>query len=239
MGLSDKTTEQAGTKLTIVGGKFTIRVQEGTEGAESRTLTKGKNEGKEVWELKYAALTDMYMIGGAITTGEYPGADIQLRDASTGDDVTVSFPLDSRYLFDFIRALPVADTSKPLNLEMHEGKKKTRTGGPTYNLKIAQNGRLLNDYYVEWKKDAQGKNVAVPLHGIPEPKNGPRGWDFRDVEDFLILELEKMLEDYSEPAIPYHVETGSVLESQPDDRPPVSDRDVPADFDEYEDDIPF
>ena len=237
MGASNETTTQTGTKYTIVGGRFTLRVEEGTPGAESRTLTKGKNEGKTVWEIKYASLVDYYLVGGSIQSGEYPGADILLRDAGTGEEVTVTFPLDSRYLFDLIRALPVADTSKPFNLEMHEGKKKTRTGGPTYSLRIAQNGRLLSDYYTEWKKDASGKNVAHPLHGIPEPKNGPRGWNFTEVEDFLILELERMLADYAEPSVPYHVSTGSILEDD-DDRPPLTDRDAPAE-DEEESDLPF
>jgi hypothetical protein len=35
----------------------------------------------------------------------------------------------------------------------------------------------------------------------------------------------------------WKIQTGSAAPA--DDKPPVSDKDVPADFDEYEDDIPF
>lgn len=237
MGLNNQTTEQMGTKLSIVGGAFTIRVPEGTAGAEPRKLTKGKNEGKEVWELKYQSLSNVYLAAGTQVDGEYPGADVVFRDADSGDEYTVNFPLDSGYLYQLIRSLPNVDTSKPFNIELHASKKKTKTGTVKHDLRLAQFGKLLGDFYVEWKKDAQGKNVPTPLHGIPEPKQGPRGWDWRDVEDFLLLQFQDFFDDY-QPSIPTNIDTGNAMENQGGyDRHGAQD-DVPEDeFDDSE--IPF
>ena len=211
MGLNNNTTEQAGTKLSIVGGEFTIRVQQGTEGSVSRILTKGKNEGKEVWELRYKSLSNVRLIHGLYIESEYPGIDVIFRDADSGEDYTVNFPLDSGYLYDFIRGLPNIDTSKPFNVEMHESKKKTKDGNPKYNLRVAQHGKLLSDYYVEWKKDAQGKNIPTQLHGIPSPTKDARGWNWRPVEDFLLEQFTKFFSEYS-AEVPAYIQTGSDLD---------------------------
>ncbi|QBG47969.1 DUF3127 domain-containing protein [Verrucomicrobia bacterium S94] len=37
----------------------------------------------------------------------------------------------------------------------------------------------------------------------------------------------------------WKIESGAAAPAGSDDQPPVSDKDVPADFDEFEDDIPF
>ena len=197
MGLSNNTTEQLGTKLSIVGGRFTLRVAENTAGAEPRTLTKGKNEGKEVWEMRYLSLEDVVLVGGKIVESEYPGVDVMLRDNQTDEDVTINLPLESRYLFDFIRHLPNLDEHSPFNVEMHESKKKTKQGDTMYNLRLVQFGTILPDYYVNWSKDEDGKNVATPLHGIPEPKHGIKGWDFRDVEEFLLEQFREFFDTFS------------------------------------------
>lgn len=226
MGLSNETTEViTGTKLNIVGGKFTLRVNEGTEGAESRELTKGKNEGKTVWELKYSTLK-ANLVGGTIADGEYPGVDINLFDTMNGDSYTINFPLDSRYLYDFIKRLPMVDTSKEIDLQIHEGKKKTRTGNPTYNLFVFQDDKPIKDYYVEWKKDAEGKNKATMLHGMPDAEKGIKGWSFEKQEEFLLGKFEEFFNTFT-----------------PSEQAPVAGDDLPADGpdanDEFETDVPF
>jgi len=230
MGLNDNITPTgvAGTSLTIVGGKFTLRVEEGTEGAVPRNLTKGKNEGMEVWEMKYSALSG-HLVGGRITTGEYPGVDIDIIDYKANDSFTVNFPLDSRYLYDLIKRLPNIDTSGEVNIEVVEGKKKTRQGNPTYNLHVAQGGKVLYDYYTEWKKDASGKPIPALLHGMPEPVNGPKGWSFEAQENWLLERFNGFFADYVAP----ESDIPALHEEEP---PPVDD--IPA-TDEYEDDIPF
>ena len=194
MGLNTHTTNIAGvdSSLSIVGGKFTLRVSEGTDGAVSRKLTKGKNEGMEVWELKYPSISGLF-ISGAITSGEYPGVDITI-----GDDLesyTINFPLDSRYLYSFIKALPNVDTSREITIEILEGKRKTRQGNPTYYLRVVQDGKVVPDYYTEWKKDASGKNIPVMLHGMPEAEDTPRGISFMRQENWLLERLKEFLSD--------------------------------------------
>jgi single-strand DNA-binding protein len=45
---------------------------------------------------------------------------------------------------------------------------------------------------------------------------------------------------YFNNLVGWKIEAGAAAApSSGDDKPPVSDKDVPADFDEYEDDIPF
>lgn len=233
MALSNTTTDQMGTKLSIVGGQFTLRATQETPGAVSRKLTKGKNEGKVVWELKYKSLCNVRLIAGIQVEGQYPGADIVLKDADTGDDYTVNFPLDSGYLYEFIKAIPNLNTAQPFNLEIHD---REKNGKIRYHLRIAQNGALLKDHYVEWKKDANGQNIAIPLHGIPEPTKDHKGWNFREVENYLLDKFQDFFDAY-EPTVPYHVETGSPLDA--DEAPQAEEQDQQSNTDEFDDQIPF
>ena len=203
MGLKDTTTPITGdsTKLSIVGGKFTLRVEEGTKDAIERKLTKGKNEGQTVWELKYPALSGT-IINAVIRDNEFGGdAEITMRDYKTNDDFTIQFPLESRYLFDLIKRLPNINLNEDVSLEMHENtKKKTRTGNPVYNLHVVQDSKHLRDFYVEWKKDEQGNNVCHNLHGMPDAVEGRKGWNFDAQEEWLLERMEEWNTLLGEPA---------------------------------------
>ena len=228
--LSNETTPTTGnnTSLSIIGGKFSLRVDKDTPGAIPRKLTKGKNEGTEVWEMKYSTLIG-HIAGGRITSGEFPGVEIDIVDYKANDRYTINFPLDSRYLYDLIKRLPNVDTSSEVSLEVVEGKKKTRQGNPTYNLHVVQNGKALYDYYTEWKKDTSGKPVPTLLHGMPEPVHGPKGWSFEAQENWLLERFEELFADYKTP----DCDIPSLTE---DDTPP-DDEFYPADEDE--EDAPF
>ena len=223
MALSNTTTNISsfGTTLTIVGGKFTMRVEKGTPGAEPRTLTKGKNEGMEVWELKYKSLSG-FLVGAEIVKGEYPGAEIRIADFRANDSYTIQFPLDSRYLYTFIKALPNIDTRKEVSLEIVQGKKKTKQGNPTYRLHVVQDGKLVKDYYTEWKKDASGKNVCHCINGMPDAEHTVRGWNFQRQEDWLLERFEEFFADYKAPT---QEDAGTV---------DIPDSEIPAEEQEYE-----
>ena len=228
MGLNNNTTSGGlSSKLTIVGGRFVLRGEEGTEGAESRDLTKVKNQGKTVWELKYKSLFG-YITSGIITDGEYPGVDIMVEDG--GDSYELNFPLDSRYLFDMIKRLPNMDMSKPVNIEVVEGKKKTRTGNPTYKLHLVQDGHQIHDYYIEWKKDSQGNNIHELLHGIPDAVEGRKGWSFEAQEDFLLCKFEEFFSDFQAPEVADDSPTDQVPAAVTDAGEPAEE--APADFEE-------
>ena len=227
MALSNTTTNVSsfGTTLNIVGGKFTMRVEKGTDGAESRTLTKGKNEGMEVWELKYKALSG-FIVGAEITEGQYPSAEIRIADFRANDFYTIRLPLESRYLYTFIKALPNIDTSSEVSLEIVQGKKKTKQGNPTYNLHVVQNGKLVKDYYTEWKKESSGKPICSCINGMPDAEHTVRGWNFQRQEDWLLERFDEFFKSYDPPT---QDDAGTVVA-------PAADIEEEP---EYEDDIPF
>ena len=217
MGLKNTTTPSSmtGTKLSIVGGKFTLRVQEGTDGAESRILTKGPHAGEAVYELKYPAI-EGYIVNGGIIDGEYPGVDIEVEDGS--ESFVISFPLESRYLFELIKRLPNVNITEKVSIELQELSKKSRTGNPLYRLNVIQGGRQLQDFYTEWKKDETGKNVATLLHGMPDAEQTRKGWDFTKQEDFLLGKLEEFFGN-SEPTAEKVLKDAGFVEADDDGVP--------------------
>ena len=182
--------ESDGRKLTIVNGKFALRVEEGTEGALPRALTKGENKGKEVFELLYPTLT------GFITSGEIRELTFGLSCEVTvtdGDEAyTVQFSSDSKHFAALATHLPNIDRSIPVSLSLVEHKtKRTSTGKPVVMLWVTQNNKRVEDRYVKWAKDENGKKVATHLHGLPDVKKNRQGWDFSDQESFYLEEFEK------------------------------------------------
>ena len=236
MSLDNRTTEtdSYGTTLAIVGGKWTLRCAEDTPGAIERALTKGENEGKIVHELKYASLSG-HLAGGRIVSGNYgKTAEIDLIDYKTEDRYTVGMSLDSRYLFDFIKRLPNLDTSREIRLELVEHKtKRTKKGTPVHNLHAVQNERMVSDFYIEWKREPGEKAVPTLLHGLPEPIEGIKGWNFDSQEEFLLVKFEEYFAGYAVPE--------SDIPPLPEEEPSVAEdtAGVATPADEYEDDIPF
>ena len=189
MGLKTEATvvSSNSTKLTIIGDSFRLRVDAGTPDAIARTLTKGKNEGKEIHELHYPAI-EGFIVSGVITQSEYPSAEMTLVDGE--DSYTLQFPLESRKLFDLIKRLPNINTDRMVEIALVESKKKSKTGNPMYNLQVTQDGKPVYDHYTKWSQDEAGKNVCTCLHGMPEAVHGRKGWSFDDQEEFLLVQFE-------------------------------------------------
>ena len=181
--------ESEGRKLSIVNGKFALRVEEGTEGALPRNLTKGENEGKEVFELLYPTLE------GILTSGEIrdlpfgPSPEVTITD---GDEVyTAQFSWDSKHFAALASHLPNIDRSIPVSLSLVEHKtKRTAKGNPVIMLWVTQNGKRVDDYYGKWAKDEAGKRFATKLHGLPEVTQGRSGWDFKPQQEFYLDHFE-------------------------------------------------
>jgi len=241
MGLSNEITQEDhyGTSLSIVGGKFTLRVPEGTPKAETRELTKGKNEGKEVWELKYSSLLG-FLMNGEIKTGQYPSVDITMKDFKTDEVFDISFPIDSGYLMDFMHTLPALDTSKEISIELVKKDKYT-------NLNVVQEGKKVWSYFMEFRQvEGQEKNQKIMLHDCPDGKRSIDGkWKVDDQREFLLVELKRFFDNYTPPtgdpafaAEPKNEAVAAVEEalSQPSDVPLVNVAEPPEGFDE---DIPF
>jgi hypothetical protein len=159
--------------ITIVGGKFTLRVPEGTDGATMRVLTKEGYEGKEVWE-KYFDHVDGMLVGGELHEGKF-GTDLCL---DIKDDViyTVQIPVNSPLFEQFAKCVPNIDPTNWLFLGLGYDK-----------------GRDKHFLYIK-----QGKNHDVSVHSA-YTKDNPNGlppavekkvmgkikWDFEAQKEFL------------------------------------------------------
>lgn len=243
MGRSNNTTPDMGNSMTIVHGKWSERVPEGTEGAMPRKLSKGKNMGSTVWELGWSTLENLSLVNGAVVQPEgFSSKQVELncKDFKTGEMFNLSLPSDSKYLKQLIMCLPLLDTSLPFNLELHQAKGVTPSGDPKFNLRVVQDGRSVSaKTFLEWKKDADGKNIVIYHNDCPPPIKKPSGkWDFDDQDFFLLTYLSKFLAEYEAPIAPCPVADEPVA-SKPPAPTPASTTDVPADFDEYEDEVPF
>ena len=193
MGLSNTITpvQGGGHKISIVGGKWTLRVAEGTPGAESRKLTKGKNAGQQVYELKYSAI-EGFIQSGRLTENEFIGLEAEVSLADGRDNYDISLPAESRYLKEFIKRLPNINPAETVRMELVlNPKRKTRTGGDCFNLHVLQNGRMVDDFYTDWKRGADGKPVATLKHGMPEAVKTRTGWDFKAQDEFLFDKFEE------------------------------------------------
>ena len=152
MGLGNGSTKES-TMITIVGGKWTRRVPEGTEGATKRT----NKLGAEVSELSYDHV-DGQLIGGAFNTSEY-GTDLILP-IQDGDVYELHIPADSDYFRTFAKLCEGLDVSKPVFLGLG-----VPDDGFPY-LYVQQEGKTLKSNYTKdnpngmpsWeKKEEMGK----------------------------------------------------------------------------------
>ena len=248
MGRSQQTTPDMGDSMTIVHGKWTERVPEGTDGAQPRVLTKGKNQGSTVYELGWPTLENLSLVKGEIVQPEgFTSKQVEMlcKDYKTGEMFNLSLPADSKYLKQFIMCIPMLNTDLPFNLELHQAKGMTPSGDPKFNLRVVQAGRSVpQTHFMEWKKDAQGKNIVIYHNGCPAPEQKQSGkWDFDDQDYFLCSYLAKFLDEYEAPTAPCPVAEEPVRkpasQTNAPQTGPVAANDVPADFDEYEEDIPF
>ena len=215
MGLGNTTTENEffGTNLSIVGGKFTLRVEEGTDGAESRLLTKGKNEGKEVWELKYKTLEGK-VISGILEENDMIGlqAIVMIID-DEGENYEIKIPAESRYLKEMIKRLPNVDSTSTVKIELVQHKtKRTKTGGPVFNLHVVQNGRVLSDHFTKWNNQ---KPTAI--NGMPEAVEGRAGWDFKAQDEFLFEQFDKFFANVNEQPAPEASSSPATPSAEPED----------------------
>ena len=227
MGLSDKQFTQSNNSLSIIGGKFTKRVQEGTIGAISRKITKGKHEGETIYEVGYPTLSG-FLASGNLVDNEQIGmqAVIILKDADGEYELSFSAGVKemSQHLKAIIRSLPNIDPSKETFFSIKENpKKKTRTGNPVFNLGVYQDGHRVKDFYTEWHKNEKGENVCTNLNGLPDAEKLRDGtYDYRDQNEFLLMRFEEYFSDFS----PVEVKQQAAHQ----------EADVPAD---EEDDAPF
>ena len=223
----------ASDNLSIVGGKWTMRVEEGTVGAEPRKLTKGKHEGATVWEVSYLNVIG-YLESGRLVENEHIGmqAEILLKDGA--ESYLISLPASvkdmSIYLKTIIEALPNIDAHETVVFCLEDTGKKTRTGTPKYRLKVRQNNKVVPSYYVDIKDNGAGGYNIIPKNGMPEAsllRDGSK--DYSEQNDFLLMKFEEYFADFSGRQ---SGDSGDMYKENPPDEPVEEE---PAD----DDPIPF
>ena len=177
MGLSNKKANSQ-TFVTIVGGKFTIRLQDGDNNPDAveRVLgDKSPNAGKTIRELQFTHL-DGWITGGLMNSeSQYPSFDIYMEDG--GENFTLQISMDSGYFGEVTKRVASLDPTKKVVFGLGFDK-EARQGKGKHFLFIQQDGQSV---HMNHTKDNP--------NGMPPPVEktvkGKTAWDFEAQENFL------------------------------------------------------
>tara|TARA_R110002126_G_scaffold89252_2_gene213405 strand:- start:15055 stop:15726 length:672 start_codon:yes stop_codon:yes gene_type:complete len=156
--------------INFYGGKFVIRVPEGTEGAEPRALTKGVNQGKEVFEMNY----DQYggqLIDVKTYNGKFGKEWHFFLDVSTKEDPEAKARLSLGYTDSFaarlLSALPNIDLSKDITLKGYRIEQKPEKPGTFKNyLTPYQSGQKILPFYTRDEPKGMPSWEKVTINGV-------------------------------------------------------------------------
>ena len=173
MGLTNSKSNESKI-VTIVKGKFTIRLPEGADdpNAVERTLEKGANAGKVVKELQYSGLE------GRITScyvdeTEFGANFITNMEDDEGARFLLQIPLDSQFFSQYAKRMPNIDKDTNIFFGLGFDKERQRPF-----LFIKQKGETVPMKFTK----------AEP-NGMPEPTTkevkGKEVWDWEAQENFL------------------------------------------------------
>ena len=169
MALNKQT--KSSTYLTIVGGKISQRVPEGTEGSVARTLKNGPNEGSEVHELQYGSVSGR-IIGGSVENGDY-GDQIAVELKDGKETYILKLPWNSKLRDAFVKRMPNIDIAQDVEIICFPDKQDK---SPV--LLIKQNGSFVKFAYTKENPN-----------GLPSPSKktvrGKEEWDWSEPESFL------------------------------------------------------
>jgi len=217
MGLGN--SNNSGRKfITIVGGKWTLRVTEDTEGAVARALTNGPNEGTDVHELYFDHLDGM-IVGGEIKDGKY-GMDICFDIDDDGEKFTVQIPLQSAYFGTIAKVSPNIDPTQKIFLGMGFDTEKKKPF-----MYVQQNGETVRAAFT--KAEPNGMPEA-----FKEKVMGKEQWNFQAQEQFLFEKIEEFFERS------FGAESGAQAPAKP--APEVAPAvEAEPDLSQFDDDVPF
>lgn len=173
MGLTNSETSNSKI-VTIVKGKFTIRLPDDSENpkAVERELTMGINKGKIVKELQYTGIEGT-ILRCYVDESEYGVNYMTELVDEEGSRYKLQIPLDSQFFGQYTKRMPNIDTSKPLFLGLGYDRERGR------NFLYAKQGEEKVGFH--FTKDNP--------NGLPEPTKktvkGKEVWDFEEQENFL------------------------------------------------------
>ena len=184
-------------------GKWSTEVNEGTEGAVTRT---NKND-RVVHEIHKTAVGGM-ITGGGLVKKEIAGRKFQEIQLVLDGDAMLQIPI--MMIGDIAEYLPSIDLSK----EVKVGAYRTKKGNNGINVSQMVEGKWkeLKQHYTEWVQDEQTKKWSTILHnGIPEVTydEDDETWDFVPKEKFLKKAVREFFEVVGEANVPDELPEGA------------------------------
>lgn len=167
-------------------GAFSVRSQEGEEGAELRIAewkdATGASQKKEIWEINYGELSGK-LTGMSIFSGGQFGDNLFIN---LDDDITMSLPVDSREFGQFAKTLPNIDLSQDIYFSAYID--KTTGYGKMSISQIGVDGRKT---WVDWAYTRENPN-GMP-DAVKTMKKGKEVWDFSAQEEFLYQKIVEFM----------------------------------------------
>ena len=185
--------------VQIVDGKLAIRVSQTTEGAVSRVLSKGVNEGKLIYEQHFQ------FIDGKITNLTYEtkpvfGASIKVE---IDNKYIVSVPFKSSMKRNLVSQLPNIDYASPIRINVFLDKENSKKNV----MLIYQNNEMIKFEYT--KADPKGMPQPAEILVLGEKK-----LDYSKVEEFLYDALQSQIARFNEEN---GIEVEAEVEPDPND----------------------
>lgn len=153
MGLANR---EGGKYITILGGKFCVRVQQGTPGAVERT----NKLGKQVWEVFYDSFTGK-LINIRTRDGEY-GKSWEFDFRDNGEVYTLQLSYSNSYATNLLKILPNVDLTKEMKVQPSQ---KIEDGKTKSSLFVSQDGTTLKHAYTKDVPNGLPPMVQVMVKG--------------------------------------------------------------------------
>lgn len=217
MGLGNN---EGGKFISIVGGRFCIRVPEGTAGAETRI----NKLGKQVTEKYYDNFTAK-LVGLKVTDGNY-GKQWEFAFQDSGEVYKLQLGYTNSFAKNILKMLPNADLSKEMKISPQT--KVEPDGTKKSSIFINQDGQALKHAYTR-----DNPNGLPPMTQVTV--KGTLVWDDTDQMIFL----EKMVNEKIIPKLGGAVVTPATTTAPAKDSLDQAVEDLQAGAEINPEDIPF
>lgn len=167
---------EGGKYITILGGKFCVRVSAETPGAVERV----NKEGRTVHEVFYDSFTGKLINIRKRTEGKYgPQFEFDFRDG--GEVYTLQLSASNSYATNLLKILPNADLTQEMKVQPSQ---KIEDGKTKSSLFVSQNGNTLKHAYTK-----ENPNGMPPMEQITV--KGQLVWDDTKRLEFLTAMMER------------------------------------------------
>lgn len=195
MGLANR---EGGKYITILGGKFCVRVADGTPGATARV----NKLNKTVYEVFYDSFTGK-LVNIRTKDGEY-GKSWEFDFKDGGEVYTLQLSYSNSYATNLLKILPNVDLTKEMKVQPSQ---KIEDGKTKSSLFVSQDGVTL--------KHAYTKDVPNGLPQMVETTvRGQKVWDDTDRLAFLQEMVDRDILPKLEQVAPVASEAKSGLDDE-------------------------